>query len=358
MGSKVYFKETNNETSNASIAQINLELILQTDVLDKIKTGDFVAIKMHFGDTGNYGHIKPETVKTLADEIKKRGGRPVLVETSTLYVGARSNAYDHINIAYKHGFTYENTGAPIVMADGLLGNNQVPVDIAGKYYQKVFVAADVPHYDFIISLAHVTGHIITGVGATIKNLAMGLVSRGGKLAQHSTVSPSITAKKCKKCGRCKTYCPADAITAGADGIYAVDKVKCIGCGECIAVCKHDAVTFSWKQASKIVQEKMAEHALGVIKGKEGRMLYANHAVYVTKECDCMAKKDARIFDDIGIFVSDDPVALDYATINVIKDKIGKDYRYDDNEPLDPMLQINHGAAIGLGSKSYELIKVK
>ncbi|MEZ7890528.1 MAG: DUF362 domain-containing protein [Candidatus Wallbacteria bacterium] len=358
MGSKVYFKEISNDASAALIAQSNLDLILKTDILNKIKNGDFVAIKMHFGDRDNYGHIKPETVKILADEIKKRGGRPVLVETSTLYVGARSNAYDHINIAYKHGFTYENTGAPIVMADGLLGNNQVAVEINGKHYKKVFVAADVPHYDFIISLAHVTGHVIAGVGAAIKNIAMGLASRGGKLSQHSTVSPSINAKKCKKCGRCKAFCPAGAITAGAEGIYIIDKVKCIGCGECLAVCKHDAVNFSWKQASKIVQEKMAEHAIGVISGKEGRMLYANHAIYVTKECDCMAKKDGRIFDDIGIFVSDDPVAVDYATLNVIKEKIGKEYKYDENEPLDPMHQINHGAAVGLGSKSYELIKIK
>ncbi|HNY12847.1 MAG TPA: DUF362 domain-containing protein [Candidatus Wallbacteria bacterium] len=353
---KVYFKSVPKNAAADEIARINLELILKTDVLSRVKIGNFVAIKMHFGDNGNIGHIKPETVKILADEIKRLNGRPFLVETSTLYVGARANAVDHLNIAYKHGFTYERTGVPIVMADGLLGHSHVPVSINGSHYKEVYVATDVPHYDFIISLSHVTGHVISGMGASLKNIGMGLAARGGKLAQHSNVNPSVVAKKCVKCGRCQTFCPAGAISRGEDA-YVIDKIKCIGCGECIAICKNEAIKFSWKQSSKIVQEKMAEHALGILKGKEGHCVFANHMIHVTNDCDCMAKDDPAAFDDIGIAVSEDPVAVDRMTLDICLEKHGFKFENDPTEPLNPYMQLEHGEKIKLGSMKYELAKV-
>jgi len=352
---KVYFRKIKNGAGADEIASTNLELIKMTGSLDAIKPGALVAIKMHFGDRGNIGHIKPETVKSLVDEIKARYGKPFLVETSTLYVGARSNAYDHLMIAYEHGFTFEKTGAPIIMADGLLGHSQVPVEIKGKHCKKLYVASDVPHYDFLIFLSHVTGHIITGMGATLKNIGMGLSARGGKLAQHSGVKPSVVAEKCVKCGRCKSYCPADAISAG-ESAYSIDKAKCIGCGECITVCKSDAIKFSWKQSSKVVQEKMAEYSLGVVGDKSGRCVFANHIIHVTKECDCMAKKEAAEIPDLGIAVSEDPVALDAATIDIVTRRCDYKFDYDKNEPLNPWHQLDHAEKIGLGTKKYELVE--
>lgn len=352
---KVFFRSVKNGASPKEIASTNLELLKMTGKLDEIKPKSMVAIKMHFGDSGNIGHIKPETVRALVEDIKMRNAKPFLVETSTLYVGARSNAYDHITTAFEHGFTYEKVGAPIIMADGLLGHGQVEVEVNGHHCKKVRVASDVPHYDFIIFLSHVTGHIITGIGATIKNIGMGLSARGGKLAQHSDVKPSIVAKKCKKCGRCQFFCPAEAISeAGAS--YVIDREKCIGCGECIAICKFDAVKFSWKQSSKIVQEKMAEYALGVVGDKVGRCIFANHIVHVTKECDCMAKDEATEIPDVGIAVCEDPVALDAATVEIVKKRCGYRFDYDKNEPIDPWFQLNHAETIGLGSKKYELIE--
>jgi len=349
----VYFKNVKKGESNDEIAKINLELLKKFDVLDSIKPGDFVALKLHFGDKDNVGHIKPQTVKLLADEIKKKNARPFLVETSTLYVGERSNAYDHLTIAYKHGFTYENTGAPVIMADGLLGHSQTGVKINAKHYKEVFVAADVPHYDCLICLNHVTGHVITGIGAAIKNMGMGMAARGGKLAQHSSVSPSVIAKKCVKCARCKLFCPAGAISE-ASASFAIDSAKCIGCGECISVCKKDAIKFSWKQSSQIVQEKMAEHALGVVSGKQNMFLASNHIIHVTKECDCIAKSEPTVIDDIGILASCDPVALDRATLDIVNKMNGYKFDYDAQNPLNPLYQLIHGEKIGLGKMNYEL----
>lgn len=354
--SKVYFKSVKQGATAAEIAACNLELLMKLEPFSKIKAKDFVAIKMHFGDINNIGHIKPESVKKLADAIKAKKARPFLVETSTLYVGERSNAYDHINIAYKHGFTYEKTGVPIIMADGLLGHSQTAVKINGKHSKEIFVASDVAHYDFLICLNHVTGHMITGVGAAIKNLGMGLAARGGKLSQHSGALPSISDKKCVKCARCQSFCPAGAISPG-EAAFKIDSAKCIGCGECIAICKKEAVKFSWKQTSKIVQEKMAEHALGVISGKNEHLLLTNHIIHVTKECDCAAEADPRVIDDIGILASTDPVALDKASVDIVKKIHGYPFDYESKSPLNPMFQLEHGEKIGLGSMNYELIEI-
>ncbi len=353
---EVFFKRVEKGTSAEQIAHINLELLMKIKAFDKIKENDFVAIKLHFGEKGNTGHIKPETVKRLADNIKSRKARPFLVETSTLYVGERSNAYDHINIAYRHGFTFEKTGVPIIMADGLLGSNQSPVPIDGKHYKEVFIASDVLHYDYLICLSHVTGHIITGMGAAIKNMGMGLTARGGKLSQHSNVLPSITAKKCTSCGRCSSFCPAQAISP-FEKSYKINSEKCIGCGECLSVCKFDAIKFSWKQSSAVVQEKMAEHALGVTHQKHNRLLLANHLIHVTKECDCMAKNEKCIIEDIGIAASSDPVALDKATIDITSSMRGYSFNYEPSAPLDPLCQLKHGEKIGLGTMNYQLIEI-
>lgn len=350
----VYFKSIRKNEGANGIAGVNLDLIMKLDAFSAIKEKDFVAIKMHFGDKDNIGHIKPETVKALADAIKARKARPFLVETSTLYVGERSNAYDHLKIAYEHGFTFEKTGVPIIMADGLLGHSQTAVKINARHNKEIFVAGDVAHYDSIICLSHVTGHIITGIGAAIKNIGMGLASRGGKLSQHSGVLPSINAKKCTKCGRCRAFCPAGAISPG-DAAFSIDHAKCIGCGECLAVCKFEAVKYSWKQSSKIVQEKMAEHALGVVFGKKDRIMLTNHIIHVTKECDCMAKGEECVMEDIGILASGDPVALDKATIDMVKKMNGYAFDYESENPLNPLHQLEHGEKIGLGTMDYELI---
>ena len=52
-------------------------------------SGKFVAIKLHFGELGNFADIRPNYVKAVADLVKELGGKPFLTDCNTLYPGSR-----------------------------------------------------------------------------------------------------------------------------------------------------------------------------------------------------------------------------------------------------------------------------
>ncbi|MBN1327746.1 MAG: DUF362 domain-containing protein, partial [Candidatus Cloacimonetes bacterium] len=284
---------------------------------------DKVAVKTHFGDENNTTHIAPELVKIVNDKIKESGGFPFLTETSTLYSGPRHNAISHMSLAYKHGFTYENTGAPLIMADGLLGNNEITVAIKGELYDQVNIARDAVLADALVLLSHPTGHIVAGFGAALKNLGMGLSSRKGKLQQHSTIKPFIDPDKCTFCGLCLRWCPENIIIENQGKAYIQDGA-CVGCGECLTVCKFGAVKFNWGVQSKDIQKRIAEYALGAVANKLEKAVYINVLTDMTKECDCMNIKQRPIIPDLGILLAFDPVAIDQATLDLTRQYNGED----------------------------------
>ena len=98
---------------------------------DVIAKDDFVAIKLHFGETGNTGFVSPVFAREMVRLVKEAGGRPFLTDANTLYTGQRANAVDHIACAVHNGFSFATVDAPIIIADGLDGRDSVEVPIAG-----------------------------------------------------------------------------------------------------------------------------------------------------------------------------------------------------------------------------------
>jgi uncharacterized protein len=356
MKSKVFLVRTKPREIDANLARFALKLYEFAHFDLGVSEGELVAIKQHFGEGKNEGYLRPPITRAFVDLIKAQGGTPFLNETATLYKGNRHNAVDHLNQAYAHGFTPEAVGCPIVMADGLVGASQAPVRIDQKHYKEVYVARDVCYTDAMIVLTHVTGHVAMAFGGSIKNLGMGLSSRAGKLNQHHGATPLVDVKKCTACGACARWCPVDAITVEEQAV--IDADTCIGCGECFAVCPEDAIGFKWQESSVNLQEKVAEHALGVVKELKGRIVYFNFAIGVTEGCDCFDRKQKAIVPDLGILASSDPVALDSATLKLIDGENHRDVFSPTAPGSDPTVQMTYGAKIGLGSTDYELIEVK
>jgi uncharacterized Fe-S center protein len=317
-----------------------------------ISPGDIVGIKAHFGDEDNTTYLSPYHFQPLVEFVKNQKGKPFLAETSTLYSGERHDAVDHTLLAHKHGFTISEMQAPVIMLDGLRGNREYSIPIDGDYYSEVSIAADVRGTDVFIIASHVTGHIMSGIAAAIKNLGMGMVSREGKLAQHSDSKPHIDMDKCTLCQRCFQVCPESAITP-SDNKMEINPDVCIGCGECITICPAAAVKEKYDTASIHLQKKMTEHACGVMKAKKDKMIFLNYLLTITDMCDCMKCK--KIIDDIGIVASLDPVALDTATLELIKSNSGKTLEEQSQPNLNGWIQIDHAVKLGMGTKEYELI---
>jgi uncharacterized Fe-S center protein len=357
MASKVHFIKSSIKDGQKQISEKARKLFKAAGFARCFKKSDFTAVKVHVGEAGNTTYIKPGCVKGLVDELLALKTKPFLTDTTTLYVSQRCNAVDHSIVASEHGFTVEKLGVPFIAPDGLLGDAETAIKINGEINKEVFIASEITRCQSILSVAHFTGHLSTCFGATLKTLGMGCAGKRGKLKQHASVTLSIT-KKCRLCGLCYSHCPAGAITLGKT-MARINQNKCIGCAECLAVCRFGAVKCNWGEEIEVLQKNIAEHALGVLKGKENRAAFFNFIISVTKDCDCFDTPDMpKIVDDIGIAASTDPVAVDKASLDLVENKAGKKMQQlIKNKKLNPVYQIEHAERIGLGSTNYELIEI-
>lgn len=356
MPSSVYFFALNDGCTGEQQSEAAKKVFDAAGAGKCIDKNDFVAIKIHVGEKSNTTHLNPAVARAVVDKVKECQGLPFLTETSTLYKGERENAIKHLIHAYKHGFGFEEIGAPFIMADGLSGNTEIEVTIPGELNQSVKIAREVRVADALMVISHPTGHMTTALGACLKNLGMGLSSRMGKMRQHSSMKPKVLAEKCRICGKCIQWCPQGVISEEKGAAY-INEGKCIGCGECLAVCRFGAVEYNWGQDSEFIQKQIVEHALGVIIGKEEKCFYLNVLVNMTKDCDCMAANQKKFIPDVGILGSFDPVAVDKATLDLTARSGGRNLAQLAYQRLSSDIQLEHAVKVGLGSMEYELKEV-
>lgn len=303
-------------------------------------------IKVHFGEKGNVTFVPAGFSRVAVRFLKKKGAKPFIFESNTLYYGQRSNTIDHLNLAAEHGFSKANTDAPVVIADGLRGESAVSVPVKGRHANQADLAALVPEIPVMVGISHFKGHMMTGFGGTIKNFSMGVAARKGKLFMHSLSKPWIDLEKCTSCGICAEQCPAEAIERKAED-FVIVKTRCTGCAGCIGVCPVGAVKIHWDEASESASEKMAEYALATCKDKEA--FYVNLLANITADCDCWGKKLPLMRGNIGILASRDPVAVDQACLDMIASEIRSAH-----PEVDPTVQLGHAERIGLGVRDYEM----
>jgi uncharacterized Fe-S center protein len=168
MSSKVYFTDLRANPSNNLLKKLE-SLITRTG----IDTIDFdtkiTAVKIHFGEPGNLSYIRPNFAATVVRYLRDKGARPFLTDTNTLYHGRRSNAVDHIWAAFENGFNPMAVDCPVIIADGLRGNDQVEMPLNLEYCKTAKIGKAVMDADIIISLTHF-GTCLTDQG-TQKNPA-------------------------------------------------------------------------------------------------------------------------------------------------------------------------------------------
>ena len=368
MKSAVYFASLRAHSDQESTTVKIQRLFDRAGFSDVVAQNDRTAIKLHFGERGNDGYISPVYVRQVVDKVKACGGIPFLTDTNTLYLGSRSNAVDHITTAILHGFDYAVTGAPTIIADGLFGKNVVQVKIEKKHFDSVSIAGDIALSDSMIVMSHFKGHIVSGFGGAIKNLAMGCAPPAGKRAQHNARPFTIT-DRCSGCGTCAEVCPKKAITIEKKKSL-IDREACIGCFECMHVCPDHAIDIDWETEIPVFTERMVEYAYGAVKAKKGKVGFMNFLIRITPDCDCFPFSDTPIVPDIGILASKDPVAIDAASFDLVNQQIGftdslltgHHHKGGDkfrgvHEQTDGYRQVRYADEIGIGNRAYDLIKI-
>jgi uncharacterized Fe-S center protein len=254
-----------------------------------------VAIKLHMGEPGNTNYLRPEIVKTLADELKAS-----LVDSNTYYGGSRGTTAGHLQAAKDHGFTF----APIDILDSE-GETRIPIK-GGKHQQEAILGAHIMNYDWIVSVAHFKGHSQAGFGGTFKNLAIGIASPRGKGTIHNNAGG----------GRFST----------------------------------NGVPFF---------EKIIEYNKALMDAKPGKLIYINVLNNLSTSCDCDARAPKALMGDIGILASTDPVALEKASLDQIYNspEEGKRHLINRIESLGGTHQVVYGEQLGLGKQQYVLKKL-
>ncbi len=372
--SRVYLTDVRARNSDQSLLN-RLDALFSSLKLTKAVAGKKVAIKTHVGAPLCTRYLRPVFVRRIVDRVREHGGEPFVTDTTALDIRrTRGTASGYLEVASTHGFTMETLNAPLIVADGFSGNDYVTTKIDGYQLKKVQVAKALTEADLLISVAHFKGHSLTGIGGTCKNIGMGGCSKLGKNSAHFKGLPEVDEEKCNGCRTCLESCPVHAISL-TDGKANIDASRCFACRACIEDCPERAI------GNKRVEKedfnlRMADLVYGLLKlvGKENLFCF-NFILEVDWLCDCEHNQrgwsDLPIVPDIGITASKDPVAIDQASVDLVKNAPGtpgsKAEEAGALEPgvdkffaingISPSVHLEALERLGVGSRKYSLIEL-
>lgn len=254
-----------------------------------------VAVKLHSGEVGNQNFLRPDFMKPMIDHV-----HGTIVECNTAYEGRRDTTEKHWDTMKVHGWT------DICQVDILDEEGELALPVAGgRRIQVNYVGDHIDRYDSMLVLSHFKGHPMGGFGGALKNISIGLASSHGKAYIHGAGEP--------------------------EKIWTAD---------------HDAFLESMADADRSVMDYL-----------KGRIAFVNVMCNMSVDCDCCAVAEDPAIADIGILSSLDPVALDQACLDLVyaSDDPGRDHLIERIESRNGAHTVEAAAALGVGSREYELV---
>ncbi len=257
-----------------------------------------VAVKVHSGEKGNQNFLRPDFWKPILTHV---GG--TVVECNTAYEGQRNTTEKHLKLFADHGWN----AFPVDLLDAEGPDLEIPVP-NGKVIQKNFLGKDIANYDSMLVLSHFKGHPMGGYGGALKQLSIGCASSFGKAWIHGAGEP--------------------------EKIWTADHDKFL--------------------------ESMADAAGSVVDFFHGNLVYVNVMKNMSVDCDCCAVAEDPCIADIGILVSDDPIAIDQACIDLVYASTdpGRPHLLERIESRNGVHTIEAAAALGYGTREYTLVEVE
>lgn len=255
-----------------------------------------VAVKVHSGEQGNQNFLKPEFWKPMIEQVKG-----TVVECNTAYPGERNTTEKHEATMEKHGWTRY---FPVDIMDAEGPDLELPIP-KGVKIQKDYVGKHMANYDSMLVLSHFKGHPMGGFGGAMKQLSIGCASSFGKAYIHGAGKP--------------------------------DEM--------------------WTTEQNAFLESMADAASAVVDYYKGNMVFINVMKNMSVDCDCCAVAEDPCMADIGMLASLDPIAVDQACLDLVyaADDPGRDHLVERIESRNGVHTVEAAAALGFGSREYELI---
>jgi uncharacterized Fe-S center protein len=370
MSSKVFFGTARQARLDAKeTLPAKLDLILNELHLRDRVNKETVVIKMHTGNNMIYSTIHPVFVRRVVQAIKDGGGKPFVVDVNWDTAGAETR-----------GYSTEVLGCPVYPAAGPDENYFYEHERPFKNIKSWKVAGLIQDSSFMVNFAHVKGHPSCGFGAAFKNIALGCMAGSSRGAMHDAMhyDQYWFPEKCPDktvMQQIVDICPHNGIVIDKNDPNQLHMhfEECNQCGRCLKVApegslKIDAVNFhSFQEACAIsVDTVLSTFA-------PGKVTHLNLATHMTPVCDCFGFTSMPILPDAGVFGSDDIVALDQATLDVIartrliEDNLpttmevhtreGHPFRWLHGPHKDPYKVTEYGEKLGLGTRDYELVDV-
>ena len=278
--------------------EITPEAVLRLyKLLGKELTGN-IAVKVHSGEKGNQNFLRPDFWKPIFDHV---GG--TIVECNTAYEGTRNTTERHLQLLKYHGWS---DMYPVDLLDAQGPDLELAIP-NGKKIQKNFVGKDIVNYDSTLILSHFKGHPMGGFGGALKQLSIGFASSYGKGYIHGVGDPA----------------------------------------------------HFWDRDQDSFLESMADAASSVVEFFKGNAVYINVMKNMSVDCDCCDVAEDPCIADIGILISEDPVAIDQACVDLVYASTdpGKPHLLERIESRHGIHTIEIAAEHGIGSREYELIEV-
>ena len=257
-----------------------------------------VAVKLHSGEQGNQNFLGPDFWRPMIEAV-----HGTVVECNTAYEGERNTTGKHRRTMIKHGWS-TNFDVDILDAEGPDLELAVP---NGRSIQKNFVGKDIANYDSMLVLSHFKGHPMGGFGGALKQLSIGCASSYGKAYIHGAGEP--------------------------EKIWTAD---------------HDSFL-----------DAMADAASSVAEYFKDKTVFINVMKNMSVDCDCCAVAEDPCMADIGILASLDPIAVDQACLDLVyaSDDPGRDHLVERIESLNGVRTVESAAALGFGTREYELVEL-
>ena len=279
---KVYFsKNIDAEHLIALYKKINSEI-----------TGK-VGIKLHTGEPNAPNILPRDIVKKFQAQIPDSA----IVETNTLYEGARSTTERHKKTIKANGWTFCEVDILDAEGDAFL-----PVK-KGFHLREIAVGSHLTDYDSLIVLTHFKGHSMGGFGGALKNLAMGCASKTGKQQVH-----------------------------GEDWVMG-----------------------------DVFLERLADSGKAICDHFGRKIVFINFLYRLSVDCDCVgAGAAAPEMPDLGILASTDILAVDNASVDMIYNfpDDAKNGLITRVESRSGRRQLSAMEEHKMGTPNYELISIE